>query len=858
MPFEKYFQDGDAADAYSRAGPSNYQHISYAPTISQSPAPAGYMRAPLSHPPEVQLQIPPFVYSATPTLAPGGGAEVIPGSMFDTTGPSGSGWFHNNGFATPKLPHMPANATSNSYFPGQSNVSVHIPYEFDLPVQRQPTPPKPQQQQHHVEPVALPPAPFDEAGNAVLAPHQLLALSAPNPLNLPLYSASGFDLLSILARIASRPHPKVVLGPVDMTCSFAVVDVRRFDCPIIYCSPTFCALTGYSEREVVGKNCRFLQSPTGNQPKGEMRTHTSHEAVAHLKKSLVSDKECQTTIVNYRKDGRPFINLVTVIPLRGGISGSHDDDEEVVYHVGFQVDLTEQPNAILERLRDGSYIVNYSQSYGASSSSQNNAITPSHRDRGNKPIPTLAISKDLKKMLNDQQFVSSISISDINVDPSPEKSADASPITSSDQNQPLNLMLLEKTPDFVHVVSLKGSFLYVAPTVKRVLGYDPSELVGKGLSDICHPADVVPLMRELKEASSTGTESSGVTSASAGASKASAQQDPSMPRTVDLLFRAQMKTGRYVWMECRGRLHVEPGKGRKAIMLSGRAREMMECRWGRLRAGGGLAPSAVSPSGAQVPREFWGTLAAGAGGRAAFATVGGGVADVLGWDAADVLGRAVGALVCGGAGATIIDAEVARMLTAHQAQGDDAPRSLSLRMRARDGAEVDVRLVLYRPFAHRAVKHTVAPAPVIFQCASADAVASAGEMRHSANANVFEEFELARGTSWQYELQQVRYANQRLLDEIAVVEAQLGVQPSNVVYGSSSMPQQSAPSPIAMQQQKQAAMGAASSAVRAAAMVPPIITAVPQVQDWSAISVTTPQYGSARKRAWDSIDSGGG
>ena len=114
MPFEKYFQDGDAADAYSRAGPSNYQHINYAPTISQSPAPAGYMRAPLSHPPEVQLQIPQFVYSATPTLAPGGGAEVIPGSMFDTTGPSGSGWFHNNGFATPKLPHMPANTTSNT------------------------------------------------------------------------------------------------------------------------------------------------------------------------------------------------------------------------------------------------------------------------------------------------------------------------------------------------------------------------------------------------------------------------------------------------------------------------------------------------------------------------------------------------------------------------------------------------------------------------------------------------------------------------------------------------------------------------------------------------------------------------
>lgn len=30
------------------------------------------------------------------------------------------------------------------------------------------------------------------------------------------------------------------------------------------------------------------------------------------------------------------------------------------YHVGFQVDLVDQPHAILQTMRDGSYIVNYS------------------------------------------------------------------------------------------------------------------------------------------------------------------------------------------------------------------------------------------------------------------------------------------------------------------------------------------------------------------------------------------------------------------------------------------------------------------------------------------------------------------
>ena len=29
--------------------------------------------------------------------------------------------------------------------------------------------------------------------------------------------------------------------------------------PIVYASPQFCAMTGYSLKEVLGRNCRFLQ-----------------------------------------------------------------------------------------------------------------------------------------------------------------------------------------------------------------------------------------------------------------------------------------------------------------------------------------------------------------------------------------------------------------------------------------------------------------------------------------------------------------------------------------------------------------------------------------------------------------------
>ena len=64
-------------------------------------------------------------------------------------------------------------------------------------------------------------------------------------------------------------------------------------------------------------------------------------------------------------------------------------------------------------------------------------------------------------------------------------------------------ILLTPSLDFIHVLSLKGSLLYVSPAITRILGYTTQELIGRSIADLCHPADIVPVMRELKEASST-------------------------------------------------------------------------------------------------------------------------------------------------------------------------------------------------------------------------------------------------------------------------------------------------------------------------------------------------------------------
>ena len=49
--------------------------------------------------------------------------------------------------------------------------------------------------------------------------------------------------------------------------------------------------------------------------------------------------------------------------------------------------------------------------------------------------------------------------------------------------------LLEHGSDVIGVMDAEGRILWVSPAIKRVLGYDPEELVGRLGSDICHPDD---------------------------------------------------------------------------------------------------------------------------------------------------------------------------------------------------------------------------------------------------------------------------------------------------------------------------------------------------------------------------------
>ncbi len=103
---------------------------------------------------------------------------------------------------------------------------------------------------------------------------------------------------------------------------FCLTDPNQEDNPIIYASEEFYRYTGYGSDDVIGNNCRFLQGRKTN-PASPQR----------LREHITKGEGICETLLNYRRDGRPFINLLLVAPL-------HDDKGKVKYFIGAQVDVT--------------------------------------------------------------------------------------------------------------------------------------------------------------------------------------------------------------------------------------------------------------------------------------------------------------------------------------------------------------------------------------------------------------------------------------------------------------------------------------------------------------------------------------
>ncbi|KAM0594339.1 hypothetical protein ACHAPN_005885 [Verticillium nonalfalfae] len=175
---------------------------------------------------------------------------------------------------------------------------------------------------------------------ANMNPWETCALQRQRPENADpvmypgLYCPSGFDMMSILFRVMGRSSPKVELGPIDCSVALVLCDLAQPDCPIVYASEAFTFLTGYSNAEILGRNCRFLQAPGGKVSRSSPRKYVDDRMVKQMRKAVEKNDEVQLEVQNFRKDGSPFMNILTMIPVTW-------DSEDYRYSVGFQVSRDE-------------------------------------------------------------------------------------------------------------------------------------------------------------------------------------------------------------------------------------------------------------------------------------------------------------------------------------------------------------------------------------------------------------------------------------------------------------------------------------------------------------------------------------
>ena len=103
--------------------------------------------------------------------------------------------------------------------------------------------------------------------------------------------------------------------------AFCITDPSFEDNPIVFVSPDFLNLTGYTREQVVGRNCRFLQ--------GE---HTCPDKVNQIRQAMREGEDVGVTLINYKADGTPFWNRLFIAAVR-------DINDNVVNYMGVAVQV---------------------------------------------------------------------------------------------------------------------------------------------------------------------------------------------------------------------------------------------------------------------------------------------------------------------------------------------------------------------------------------------------------------------------------------------------------------------------------------------------------------------------------------
>ncbi|RKF83415.1 putative white collar protein [Golovinomyces cichoracearum] len=128
--------------------------------------------------------------------------------------------------------------------------------------------------------------------------------------------------LTIQRRITGTLPPHLVEASEGLAEVFCMTDPSRPDNPIIFSSEEFHRTTQYGTTHAIGQNCRFLQGPK-----------TNPFTIKRFREKIDAGVEHCEVILNYRRDGSPFMNLLMCAPLC-------DSKGKIRYFIGAQVDVS--------------------------------------------------------------------------------------------------------------------------------------------------------------------------------------------------------------------------------------------------------------------------------------------------------------------------------------------------------------------------------------------------------------------------------------------------------------------------------------------------------------------------------------
>ena len=111
---------------------------------------------------------------------------------------------------------------------------------------------------------------------------------------------------------------RALLETDETEMSVVFVDPSLPDNPMIYVSDEFETQTGYSPEEAIGRNCRFLQGPD-----------TNPQAIEAIRCALRAETRFTICILNYPKNGTPFVNRLRIRPI-------YDNEGGLLFFAGAQ------------------------------------------------------------------------------------------------------------------------------------------------------------------------------------------------------------------------------------------------------------------------------------------------------------------------------------------------------------------------------------------------------------------------------------------------------------------------------------------------------------------------------------------